>query len=138
MKQVDSNAITSVAADFPLGIVTTGAAAHSQNFDYAQWRRIPNVEQSTLESQAETYPTVVRWFGGGDVTSFANTFRNLADSSVSSAENGFMFMDMLDQTTPNSGNFNAFIRIDNIDASAASVLDIRFYQWYQKYYDQTF
>ena len=124
--------------DYTTGIVTTGAAAHSQNFDYAQWRRIANVEQSTLESQAETYPTVVRWFGGGDVTSFANTFRNLADSSVSSAENGFMFMDMLDQTTPNSGNFNAFIRIDNIDASAASVLDIRFYQWYQKYYDQNY
>jgi hypothetical protein len=121
--------------DYTTGTVTTGSAAHGQNFDYARWRRIPNVDMTTLEAQATVYPYLVQWLGGGDVTNFATSLQNLADSSVSSAENGFMMMSMIDQRTRESGNFNAFIRIDNIDASEADVVDVRFYQWYRKYYD---
>ncbi len=124
--------------DYSTGVVTSGVNAHGQNYDFASWRRIPNVDQADLESQSNTYPYLVQWFGGGDVTEMANTFRNLADSAVSSAENGFMFMSMIDQRTSNTGVFNAYILIDSIDASEASVVEISLYQWYMKYYDQCF
>lgn len=124
--------------DYSVGIVTGGLHAHTQYNDFAHWRRIPNVEQSTLEQQVEVYPFLVQYLGGYSYSTFANTLRNMADSSVSSAENGFMFMSMLDQRQLNTGIFNAFIQIDSIDASQASSLDIRFYQYYQSYYDECY
>jgi hypothetical protein len=125
--------------DYTTGIVTTGVEAHAQNYNFATWRRIANVDDATLTAQAETYPALVTWFGGSDgVEGFVETFRNLIDTAVSSGENGFMMMSMRDQTTPMSGNFNAFIRINNIDATQAEVVDISFYQYYMKYYDNNY
>ncbi|MBR1834227.1 MAG: T9SS type A sorting domain-containing protein [Bacteroidales bacterium] len=124
--------------DYSTGIITSGSAAHTQNYPFAVWRRIPNVEQATLVAQAGTYPFLVQWLGNHSDSSFANTLRSMADSSVSSSENGFMLMSMADQRVLNTGVFNAFIQIDSIDASQASFLDIRFYQYYMKDYDECF
>jgi hypothetical protein len=46
-----------------------------------------------------------------------------------------MMMTMIDQRTDQTGNFNAFIQFSTVDASAAGVIDIQFFQRYRKFYD---
>ena len=121
---------------YSTGVVTGGLEGHAESYGFATWHRWANVEDSTLVAASETYPALTQAFGGP--TQWATAMRNRLDTTVSSAENGFMMMSLYDQRTPFSGNFNAFIRIDNIDASDAEVLDVEFYQFYNKYYDNCY
>ena len=122
---------------YSTGLKTGGLDGHSQNYDYAQWRRIANNDSATIAAQATVYPAMVQnYFGSLD--NFVSYLSNYADSATSSAENGFMMMSLVDQTTTMSGNFNAYILFEHIDASSASVLDFRFFQYYRKYYDHCY
>lgn len=117
--------------------VTGGVDGHSQNYSYAFWRRIANADSATIAAEAEVYPALVQNYFG-DIETFASYLARYADTATSSAENGFMMMSMYDQRTPNSGNFNAYIRIDGIDASSATVVDVELFQYYRKYYDNCY
>ena len=118
---------------YSTGVITGGIEGHGQNYDYAMWRRWPNVDSLTLINASATYPYITQAWGGPQY--FYRSIFNMADTTTSTAENGFMFMMMFEQRTRNSGNFNAFIRIDSIDVSSANVIDVRFFQRYRKYYD---
>ena len=121
---------------YSTGIISGGLEGHGQNYDYAVWQRWPNVETSTLTAASATYPYITQAWQGPD--QFAQSVFNMADSSVSSSENGFMLMMMIEQRSSHSGNFNAYIRIDSIDASSAEILDVELFQRYRKYYDNCY
>lgn len=128
----NNNVVTGTG--YTTGIVSTGIEAHQESADYAFWRRIANVESATLTNQISTYPALAQnYFGGNE--NFVTYIARYCDTATSSAENGFMMMSLYDQRTPQSGNFNAYIKLSAIDASAASVLDVEFFQYYRKYYD---
>ena len=120
------------------GVVTSGLERHGQNYAFAKWRRWPNVEQSTIVGAGDNTMSTVysfmyqNWFG---TTNFATRILSFCDTANTSAGNGFMMMSMIDQQTDNSGNFNAYIQLSNVDATTATVLDVQFYQYYRKFYD---
>ena len=122
---------------YSTGIITEGSNAHSQAADYATWRRIPNADSTTFLAASNIYSALAQNYFGG-VETFCSYMMRYADTATSSAENGFMMMSLYDQRIPNTGNFNAYIQIDNIDASSASVVDVELFQYYRKYYDQCF
>lgn len=118
---------------YSTGVITGGTEGHAENYDYAIWQRWSNADSVTIESAGAVYTSLYQnYFGPED---WVASISNYLDTATSSAENGWMMMSMYDQQTPNSGNFNAYIRIDNIDATEAGVVDVRFYQFYAKYYD---
>ncbi len=122
---------------YSTGVISGGIEGHAENYDFATWHRWANAETSTLTSAANIYPALVQsYFGGNDV--FLEYMLYYLDTATSSAENGWMMMSLYDQRTPYSGNFNAYIRIDSIDASTASVVDVKFFQYYRKYYDHCY
>ena len=121
---------------YSTGIISGGIEGHAQNYDYATWHRWPNVDSLTLVNASATYPYITQAWGGPAY--FRQSIFNMADSSTSTAENGFMLMMMIEQRTPLSGNFNAYILIDSIDVSTANVVDVRFFQRYRKYYDNCY
>lgn len=123
---------------YSTNVVTSGTEAHGQAFAFAKWRRWPNVNQSTIEgSGSNTMSSVYSFMYQSYFTParFATQIVAMCDTATSSAENGFMMMSMVDQRTDQTGNFNAFIELSAVDASNAGVLDIRFYQYYRKFYD---
>ena len=127
------------AADegYSTGIVLGGLEGHAENYDYATWQRIANSDSLTFVQIATTYAALAQNYFGG-VQYFASYMPRYVDSTVSSSENGFMMMSLYDQRTPNSGNFNAYILFQNIDASNAPRVDVNFYQYYRKYYDNCY
>ena len=129
-----TNANFFTGTGYQTGVVTSGTEAHGEEYDFAYWRRVPNVETSTLSALSSIYTYLSQAWGDN----FATSLFNMADSATSSSENGFMLMTMLDQRTANSGNFNAYIAFDDFDASNAAVMDINFYQRYRKYYDNCY
>lgn len=122
---------------YSTGVITGGLEGHAENYDYATWRRIANADSSTFVSISTIYSALVQNYFGG-VETFASNMMRYADTSASSTENGFMMMSLYDQRTPNSGNFNAYILLSNIDVSSTSVFDVQFYQYYRKYYDNCY
>lgn len=120
--------------DYTTGTVTGGLEGHGQNYDYATWRRWANADSTTFLTAANTYPALAQTYFGG-LETFCSYMMRYADTSVSSAENGFMMITPYEQRTPASGNFNAYILLSGIDASEAGVVDVNFYQYYRKYYD---
>ena len=121
-------------SNYSTGTIVGGLEGHGQNYDYAQWRRWPNVDSTTFVLAGNTYPRLLQTYFGGWET-FYPYLVNYADTAVSSAENGFMMMSMYDQSATNSGNFNAYILFDSIDVSTANVIDVTMFQYYRKYYD---
>ncbi|MCQ2281309.1 MAG: T9SS type A sorting domain-containing protein [Bacteroidales bacterium] len=122
---------------YTTGIVSTGSEQHAENYDYATWHRWADASEATLNTAASTYSALVQnYFGGSD--RYLTNMQNYLDTANSSTENGWMMMSPYDQRTPFSGNFNAFIRFDNIDASEAAVVDVEFFQYYRKYYDNCY
>ena len=119
---------------YSTGVILGGVEGHGENYDYAQWQRIPNNDSATFAGLAETYAALAQNYFGG-ITTFATYMCNYMDSANTTAENGFMMMSTYDQRTPNSGNFNAYILFEGIDATTAARVDVTFYQYYRKYYD---
>ncbi len=121
---------------YTTGVYTTGVDAHTQNYDYARWQRWANVDtNTTVVAMTEMYPHLVSRFAS--VSSFKRAIVNYLDTAVSSGENGFMMIDYDDQTSLGSGKFNAYIQVANINVPTGTpVLDVQFYQYYIKYYDQ--
>ena len=122
---------------YSTGIKTGGLDGHGENYDFATWRRWANADSTTFLQAANIYPALAQTYFG-NIGNFCSYLMRYADTATSSAENGFMMMSLYDQRTRNSGNFNAYIRIDNINAAGTSVLDLQFFQYYRKYYDKCF
>ena len=123
--------------NYSTGTITTGVEGHGQNYDYAQWRRWDNVDSVTFVAASDVYPRLFQNYFRSWSSFYSNMVRYL-DTATSSAENGWMMMSMYDQGTMNSGNFNAYIQFDNIDATNSTVIDVNFYQYYRKYYDECY
>ena len=121
---------------YTTGVIQTGVDAHTQNYDYARWQRWANVDtNTTVVAMTEMYPHLVSRFAS--VSSFKRAIVNYLDTAVSSGENGFMMIDYDDQTSLGSGKFNAYIQVANINVPTGTPgLDVQFYQYYIKYYDQ--
>ena len=49
---------------YSTGLKTGGLDGHSQNYDYAQWRRIANNDSATIAAQATVYPVMVQTYFG--------------------------------------------------------------------------
>ncbi len=120
---------------YSTGTITGGIEGHGQPNDYATWQRW-TADQTSLTAASATYPYITQAWGGAEA--FSNNIITMADTAHTTAENGFMLMMVLEQRTMASGNFNAYIRIDSIDVSAANVIDVRFFQRYRKYYDHNY
>ena len=122
---------------YSTGIKTGGLDGHGENYDFAVWHRWPNADSATFLQAANIYPALAQNYFG-NIGNFCSYLMNYADTATSSAENGFMMMSLYDQRTRNSGNFNAYIRIDSINASNASIIDVQLFQYYRKYYDRCY
>lgn len=138
------DAVTVLSVDFSAantgystGVVTGGLEGHGESYDFATWRRWANADESTLQTSSSTYSALTQNYFGG-IETYVQYMGRYLDTATSSAENGWMMMSLYDQRTPRSGNFNAYILFENIDASAASVLDFNFFQYYRKYYDNCY
>ena len=121
---------------YSVGVVGSGDEAHGQTEAYATWLRCPDVESSTLYSIAAVYPRISQYSEGAG--GFSQMLSTWIDTTVTSAENGFMLLVPFEQTVANSGNFNTYILIDSIDISAARMVDVRFYQSFRKYHDHCY
>ena len=121
---------------YTTGVVTGGLEAHGQSYAFARWRQWPNLNASTIVGSGNnTMSTVYAYLYQSWSNNFADNIVYLCDTAVSTAENGFMMMTMIDQRTDQTGNFNSYIQLSTIDASTAGVVDVQFYQAYRKFYD---
>lgn len=119
---------------YSTGVISSGFEGHAQTAPYSFWRRWPDVSASTLLDMDSVYPYLMPSF----FPSIDYLLNNL-DTASSSAENGWMMISLFDQQTVNSGNFNAYIQIDSIDASNTNLLQVQFYQYYPRQaYDQCY
>ena len=122
---------------YSTAVILGGIEGHAENYDFATWRRIPSSDSATIVNYAETYPALAQNYFGG-VANFGSYLSSYMDSSKSTSMNGFMMMSTYDQRTPHSGNFNAYILFEGIDASTAARVDVQFFQFYRKYYDNCY
>lgn len=120
------------------GTRVTAEESHRQTGNYGKWKRFDSasVEYMRRQTLASDYPALYRWFGGTMEKSVSESM----DSTKCSSNNGWMFMDVFDQTqTPNGNAFNAYVLFDKwIDLGDAPIIDVSLYQYYMKYYDQCF
>ena len=134
LKTVDFHATN---VDYSTGVISGGLEGHTMSYDYAVWQRW-EANSASLTTAAATYSylTTRMQQQGSDFVTF---MMNRLDTATSSAENGFMFIAPIEQRTVTSeSKFNAYIRIDSIDASNAGVLDVEFFQYYYRYYDHAY
>lgn len=140
------------SSHFTTGTVGSGqqiggqvAVAHGQTNYHATWRRISSVDQATIESEV----TLANYPYHGDLDSIFRArygvgyFEDRMDTANTSGENGFMFMAMLDNQPSYGGSgsvgvYNAFIALEPVSTVGVNVVDVRFYQYYTKYYDYCF
>ena len=133
----DSNGVFT-GTGYITGIIDTGTEAHAQTAAFSKWHHWPNLDQSTLtgtdsNTMQSVYPFIFQSYGG------ASMILNLCDSAHTSTGNGFMMMSMLDQRyTHQTGNYNAYIQLGPIDASAVQLVTIQFYQNYRKFSDHCY
>ena len=120
---------------YSTGVITGGLEGHNQNLDYAFWHRWV-ADSAALVAASSTYPYITQAWGGP--SDFASSIIAMIDTAATTGENGFMMMMMLEQRTMETGNFNAYILIDSVDATSAGIVDVRFFQRYRKYYDHNY
>ena len=123
---------------YQTGKVTSGLDAHGQNYAFATWRRIANADSATIAGLTTIYNGMVQRYFRGNVANFIAGIQRYADTATSSAENGFMMMSMIDQTTANSGTFNAYIALDSVATTGQQIVDVNLYQYYRKFYDHCY
>jgi len=122
--------------NYTTGVVTSPATeAHGQSYDFAYWQRwtATDADRTTMPN---TYPRLATGYFG---TQWNNYFyRIIGDTNVSTGANGFMLMSGYDQGTMQTGNYNAFVTLANVNTTTAGVVDVQFYQSYRKYYDNCY
>ena len=113
-----------------------GRANHNQDGYFATWHRVDSADYEMNSAEyLQNYPSF-------SSSVYAN-FRRFVIAVMSpwagwgiNDSNGFMLMSCIDQTQMDvSKNFNAYIEFGPIDASSAAVVDLRFIQFYMKFYD---
>ena len=118
---------------YSTGTITAGVEAHGQNYEFATWQRWPNIDFNTISQAAITYRHLFSFLFNGSID--YSRFSSYFDTSICSSYNGFMMISPFEQQTPYSGNINAFIRFDSIDATQVQLLEVSFFQLFRKYYD---
>ncbi len=114
----------------PAGV--RGRTNHGQDGYFSTWHRIPNLAYMNSAAFTTNYPSFDQYFMKRYVTAV------MTDTMGWGAfdDNGFMLMSCYDQRQiVVSKAFNAYFELDEIDASAAAVVDVRFLQFYMKFYD---
>ncbi|MBR1792770.1 MAG: T9SS type A sorting domain-containing protein [Bacteroidales bacterium] len=114
----------------------TNEEAHTQQGKYGRWERFDSATNGYLvrKSLGNTYPLISNWYNGGMAQSLANAM----DSNNCSSNNGWMFMEVFDQTTIGGSAFNAYIAFKQFNLQGNPTADVQLYQWYMKFYDQCF
>lgn len=121
---------------YTTGVISTGTEAHGETYDYSYWQRWSN--PSTDSAAILTmYSAMNSGFFGGRMAEYLYS-SYLFDTTNASEANGFMMISLYDQRTRYSGAFNAYIEFSAVDASNAGLVDLQFYQSYQRYYDHTY
>lgn len=113
-----------------------GSDAHAQQGSYGTWTWYDSSSIGYLQRKnlATGYPLLYRWFGNNMERSISEAM----DTTQCSSDNGWMFMEVFDQTTIGGAAFNAYITFKQFNLQDAPVFDVEFYQWYMKFYDQCF
>lgn len=114
----------------------TGQGGHAETYNYSFWQRWTT---STTDQAAmlEMYSAMNSGFFGSRMAEYMFSVY-LLDTTNATENNGFMMISLYDQRTPYSGNFNAYIAFDTVNASNAGIVDLQFYQNYARYYDKTY
>lgn len=122
---------------YSTGVITDGDEAHGQTAAFSMWNRCPGASDSVIRAFATNYSTLAfQYFGGLD--NLVPYFQFSLDTTISSAENGWMFISPYDQSTPNTGNFNAYIQFDSIDVTSRQAIDFSLFQYYRGYFDHCY
>ena len=117
---------------YSTGVVTSGVEAHGQTADYSFWQRIAGTGAAAQSTVSSLFPYFYSHLSSWDY------LVGQLQLGVSSADNGFMMMSLIDQRADLTGNFNAYINLGVVNASQAPVVDVRLYQYYKKYYDHCY
>ena len=120
---------TLTAADQVDTTVQAGTLEHTQSGFASTWRRHTDTSNSYWSNQAN-YPAWNHFFG-------INSGRDLSFRSPSVGD-GFMVMDMVESITQiggagTVGGYNAYMSFGPMNCSNVALIDIRFYQRYQKF-----
>ena len=114
--------------NYSTGVISEGSEGHTQTGDYSTWHRWPNTDSATLALASATYPVITQQLSG--MSGFISYMGVLLNNYLTSADNGWMMMSLVDQLSPNTGNFNAFIQIDSIDATDKECVKMSLNQYY--------
>lgn len=117
---------------YSTGVVTSGTEQHGQSAAYSYWQRIAGTGAAAQSTVSALFP-----YFYSRLFSWDHFVGNL-DAGVSSADNGYMMMSLMDQRADQTGNFNAYINLGVVNASQAPVVDVRLFQYYKKYYDHCY
>lgn len=121
---------------YTTGVISTGTESHGQTYDYAYWQRWTS-SSTDQTAMLNMYSAMNSGYFGGEMADYMYT-SYLLDTANSTEDNGFMMISLYDQRSRNTGNFNAYIAFASVDASSSAVVDLQFYQNYQRYYDHTY
>ncbi len=112
-----------------------GRNPHGQTIYSSTWHRINNTQEMNSTTFAGNYPS----FGSADYARFREYVWYVMDTAGHwgvTGNDGFMLMSCLDQQTVDPAKpFNAYFELGPIDATEAPVVDVRFVQFYSKFYD---
>ena len=118
---------------------TVNQPCHTNTNYYSQWHRLSSPSDPALDNQAN-YP----WWSTNNASwRQANGFTRLeyyCDTARCHAStlNGLMFNSMMEfganETTP----VNSFIDLGTVSTTGAAILDVRFFQYYNNYYDECY
>lgn len=104
---------------------------HNETDNYSYWQFVPDTHYVATDPFVSTYPNMGNYFRSY-IMAYMGTYYGEVPTN-----NGFFLMSMIDQRSMTGGTFNAFLQLPGvaIDTNAVSVLDVEFYQFYEKYYD---
>ena len=140
--------------DYTLGVVTASSdsvtfglpngttltqARHDNNNSYSHWRRLNNPSDPILDNGTE-YPW---WSTNNNAWRQNNGFTRLEyycapERTDATTDNGFMFQSLREFTASERGAINSYIALAAQDLSGVAIAEVRFFQLYEKYYDQCF
>ena len=141
--------------DYSTGVVSNGSSdsitfhladgstvkqpCHTLTSYYSQWHRLENPSDPALDNQAN-YPW---WSTNNTAWRNANGFTRLeyyCDTARchASTDNGFMFNSMMEFGNSETTPVNSYIDLGTVNTTGAAILDVRFFQLYNNYYDECY
>lgn len=125
-----SDSVTSTTLGYYVTIDGVQYSPHTQSASYSKWRRIASLTDPVL-TDAGWYPVTSSQMGDSLWHAYMNT-------SLCSADNGFMLMTMQDQIAEwggdgNRGAFHCAIEFPSISTEGLERVELELYQYYRKF-----